>query len=338
MGAGDTATIFLYGDIGDDGWGSVESGRIAREVKAAESAYKKIEVRVNSCGGEVYAGIAIFNAFRGSRADITIYIDGIAASMASVIALCGKPVKMSKYARLMLHSVSGGCWGTKSELQDVIVQLESLEQTLADMYSKKTGKTPDEIKAAYFDGKDHWLSADEALALGFIDGIYDAEPVPDGSTPEQIYQTFNNRLNKPKNSNQMNIEDLRKRPQFKDCNTDEDVLRVVGHLEQQAGQVSGLTADVARLTAELKVFQDKEAAALEASKTALLDAAVKEERINAAQRPVFQALLDKDFENGKAALNSLQPKRRIVNELADPQPDEESPWTKRQKEIKKDKK
>ena len=58
----------------------------------------KVDVRINSNGGEVYSGIAIFNALKNSKADITIYVDGIAASMASVIALCGKPVQMSRYA------------------------------------------------------------------------------------------------------------------------------------------------------------------------------------------------------------------------------------------------
>ena len=93
----------------------------------AERVSRRIHVRINSNGGEVYSGIAIFNALRHSQADIRIYVDGIAASMASVIALCGKPVEMSKYARLMLHSVSGGCYGNKQDLQRCMEEIESLE-------------------------------------------------------------------------------------------------------------------------------------------------------------------------------------------------------------------
>ena len=108
----DACCILLYGDIGeyDD---NVRSGDIARELLEAEALTGKVDVRINSNGGEVYSGIAIFNALKNSKADITIYVDGIAASMASVIALCGKPVQMSRYARLMLHSVQGGCYGNK---------------------------------------------------------------------------------------------------------------------------------------------------------------------------------------------------------------------------------
>ncbi|MDR0412987.1 MAG: Clp protease ClpP [Dysgonamonadaceae bacterium] len=331
--SGETATILIYGDIGDGYFSDVGSGVVARELKEAETSYKKIEVRINSMGGDVYAGIAIFNAFRNSKADIKIFVDGIAASMASVIALCGKPVEMSKYARLMIHSVSGGCYGTKKDLKDVIEQIEALEGTLADMYAEKTGMTAKKIKSSYFDGGDHYLTADEALSLGFIDGIYDADPVPEESTPEQIYQLFNNRLQKPLNENQMNIEDLRKRPLFKDAATDADVMRIIGNLETEAGKVPGLTNDVTRLNGELKVFQVKAKADEDAAKKKLLDDAEADERINAQTRPVYQALLDKDRENGEAALKALTPKKRAVTTLNKSGEPLNGAWEKRQEEI-----
>ena len=218
----DACCILLYGDIGE--YDSVRSGDIARELLEAEALSGKIDVRINSNGGEVYAGIAIFNALKNSKADITIYIDGIAASMASVIALCGKPVQMSRYARLMLHSVQGGCYGNKEEMQGCIREIESLEDTLCEMYAARMGKEKEEIRSLYFDGKDHWLRADEALALGLIDGIYDADPLPEDSTPEQVFQIFNNRLQQPQNKSNMNLDELKKRPRFKNCVTDDDCL------------------------------------------------------------------------------------------------------------------
>ena len=139
----DACCILLYGDIGeyDD---NVRSGDIARELLEAEALTGKVDVRINSNGGEVYSGIAIFNALKNSKADITIYVDGIAASMASVIALCGKPVQMSRYARLMLHSVQGGCYGNKDEMKDCIREIEALEDTLCEMYAtaRITGCVP----------------------------------------------------------------------------------------------------------------------------------------------------------------------------------------------------
>lgn len=327
----DACCILLYGDIGEYGDG-VRSGDIARELLEAEALTGKVDVRINSNGGEVYSGIAIFNALKNSKADITIYVDGIAASMASVIALCGKPVQMSRYARLMLHSVQGGCYGNKDEMKDCIREIEALEDTLCEMYATRMGKAKDEIRAMYFDGRDHWLRADEALALGLIDGIYDADPVPEDSTPEQVFQIFNNRLQQPQNENDMNLDELKKRPRFTNCATDDDFLREIGLLETEAGKVPSLNAEVDLLKGELKVFQDKAEADDAAARKQLLDAAEKDGRIDAATRPIYENLLAKDRENSEKALEKLSPKRRVMTDVRT-EPDNEGPWNKRMREI-----
>lgn len=327
----DACCILLYGDIGEYGDG-VRSGDIARELLEAEALTGKVDVRINSNGGEVYSGIAIFNALKNSKADITIYVDGIAASMASVIALCGKPVQMSRYARLMLHNVQGGCYGNKDEMKNCIREIEALEDTLCEMYATRMGKAKDEIRAMYFDGRDHWLRADEALALGLIDGIYDADPVPEDSTPEQVFQIFNNRLQQPQNENDMNLDELKKRPRFTNCATDDDFLREIGLLETEAGKVPSLNAEVDRLKGELKVFQDKAEADDAAARKQLLDAAEKDGRIDAATRPIYENLLAKDRENSEKALEKLSPKRRVMTDVRT-EPDNEGPWNKRMREI-----
>lgn len=328
----DTCSILLYGDIGDS-YGTITSSQIARELMAAEAVYKNIDIRINSVGGEVYTGIAIFNALRASNANITIYVDGVAASMASVIALCGKPVYMSQYARLMLHSVSGGCYGNTKEMKEMIAQMESLEDTLCDMYAEKLGKDKDSIKAAYFDGNDHWLKAEEAFELGLIDGIYDADPMPDDSTPEQIYAIINNRLTKPQKISDMNIEELKKRPQFKDCTTEADVLARLGQLETAAGRADSLGKENATLKTKLKGFEEAAEAAAAAERKTLLDAAENDGRINAETRPVYENLLKEHPEDGKKALTALPVKKMVKDTLYGGNPGEESPWEKRQREI-----
>jgi hypothetical protein len=200
-------------------------------------------------------------------------------------------------------------------MSHTIEQMESLETTLADMYGKKTGKTTEDIKATYFDGKDHWLTAKEALQLGFIDAIYDADPIPEEATTKDIYNIFNNRLQSHNNNNRMNLDELRKKPRFKDCATDADILRVVDKLEQDAAQVVTLSENLTAANAALKVFQDKAKADDEASKKKLLDEAEVDGRINAQTRPTFAALLNADLENGTAALNALQKKVRVMDEL-----------------------
>ena len=328
-----TSTIFLYGDIGD--YTEVQSGRIAQELMEAERVSRRIHVRINSNGGGVYSGIAIFNALRHSQADIRIYVDGIAASMASVIALCGKPVEMSKYARLMLHSVSGGCYGNKQDLQRCMEEIESLEGSLSEIYAERLGMSQEEVKQTYFDGEDHWLTAQEALDLGFIDGIYDADPVPADSTPAQIYTLFNNRLIEPQNNREeMNLEDVKKRPRFKDCASDADVFRLMDQLEEEAGKVPILTKENTDLKAKVKTHEDKAAAEDLAARKQLLDAAEQDGRIDATTRPIYENLLANDRENGEKALAQLPVKRRVLEDLHLELNGDESPWAKRMREIK----
>lgn len=330
--AQDSCCILLYGDIGE--WSDVSSGDIARELMKAEAQFKKIDVRINSNGGEVYAGIAIFNAFRNSKADITIYVDGIAASMASVIALCGKPVHMSKYARLMLHSVSGGVYGNKKAIQECLSEIEGLEDTLCDMYASRINKSKDEIKASYFDGKDHWIKAKEALALGLIDGIYDADPVPEESTPEEIYVAFNNRLtSEPQNQKDMKLEDVKKRKRFAACASDEDVLKEIDALETEAEKVPVLESENKTLKEANDAYKQEADTRETTEKKAILDAAEKDGRIDAKTRPTFEALLNADRKNGEAALDALPKKRSVIEDIAGGGGGGESVWEKRQKEI-----
>lgn len=329
----DTACVLLYGDIGDGGWdGQISSADVVRELYELESNYKNIDVRINSNGGEVYAGIAIFNALKASGANITIYVDGIAASIASVIALCGKPLKMSKYARLMIHSVQGGAYGTKEELTEVIQNISSLEDTLAQMIADKCGKTAEEISSLYFDGKDHWLTAQQSFDLGLVDEIYDTDPIPEDSTVHQIYTIFQNRLNNNSNKNNMFTE-LRKRPAFANCASDEDVLKHIETLETGAAKVPALEQKVTELEGKVQVFENKAKEDEEAEIVAIVDAAIKEERFAEPQRATYTALLKADRTNGQAAIEALKPKKRVMTNILDKTNEEPGAWSKRMDEI-----
>lgn len=331
IGGKESCLILLYGTIGE--YEDVKSGDIAREIFEAEQLYNKIDVRINSNGGDVDAGIAIFNALRNSKADIRIYIDGVAASIASVIASCGKPVYMSKYARWMVHGVSGGVWGNKEKIQATLTEIEAIENDLCDIYSRKTGLTSEEIRATYFDGADHWLKADEALKLKFIDGIYDADPVPEGSTPEQVYKIFNNRyLNKNKSTM---YENLKKRARFANCAEDADFEKEIDKLEAQAEKAATLETENATLKTENEAYKEKETETRKNEIETILQNARKEERFGENEVESYRTFLNKDFEAGKAAIEKRTPKKRVQNILADTEPESaESAWEARMKEIK----
>jgi len=294
------ATILLYGDVGP--WGDIDSERVVTELLALEGEYNSIDVRINSTGGDVFTGIAIFNALRQSKANIKIYVDGIAASIAGVIALCGKPLYMSQYARLMLHKVSGGAYGSAKELRETADLIEDLEGSLAEMVAQRANLTKEEVHSRYFaDGKDHWLTAKEALALGMIDGIHDLPDPPaldESSSTDDIYQVFNNRLEKTEAQEPTKmalLDEIKQRiPSFANA-TEADI---VTRLQNQAVKLEEKDKKITNLEERIAELEAKE---LET----LLNTAVADGRITQEQKPTYLNLLKSDRENAEALLASL---------------------------------
>nr|WP_302830037.1 head maturation protease, ClpP-related [uncultured Bacteroides sp.] len=335
-----TACLLLYGEVSDEGGdGKIASRDIVNELMLLDQSYDNLNIRINSIGGDVYPGIAIFNAIRQCRSNVTIYIDGIAASIAGVVALCGRRVEMSRYARMMLHNVSGGCYGNKKDLQDMISTIESLEDTIAEIISARCGKDKEEIKDAYFDGTDHWLKADEALQLGLIDAIYDVEAVPEDSSTDDIYRIFTNRLEleqrQPQNPDKMKLEDFKKIPRFANCTDEAAVMAMLGETAGKADKADALEQENQTLKTENELLkQQKQQQEDERIETAVADA-VTDGRIGADQKETYKNILKADFKNGMAALKALKPKRMLKDTLENGQPRNtaEGPWEKRQREI-----
>lgn len=170
--AGESVDIMIYGIIGDNWWEeSVTARQFIADLKALEKDYTRINVRINSPGGSVFDGLPIFNALRSSTAEIHTYNDGLCASMAGLILLAGKTVHTADNALLMLHSPMSGCQGNASDIQQVLDMLDKVQDSLIACITSRGTATADDIKAKFFDYKDHWLNADEAQAEGFIDVV-----------------------------------------------------------------------------------------------------------------------------------------------------------------------
>lgn len=190
----DSVSILLYGDVGEGM--PVDSKRVVEELIALTARYNKIDVRINSSGGDVFSGMAIYNALRSSKADITIYVDGVAASIAAIIALCGKPLYMAPYAKMMLHSVTAGSYGGIKDLEKTVEMMKLIHQDLADMIAKRLNITQAEAELRFFDGTDHWITAQEALQMKLVDGIYETDVTKPIETAEDIARYFSNSIGK----------------------------------------------------------------------------------------------------------------------------------------------
>lgn len=171
-----SAEILIYGDIGDSWWSeSVSAAQFVRELNALDA--DDITVRINSIGGSVPDGIAIHNAMKRHKATITTVIDGMALSIASLIALGGDRVEMAENAAYMVHAPWTYAAGNSAELRDVADMLDTWAGAMSTSYASKTGKPEAEMLGLLTDGKDHWYTAAEAKEAGYVDEVISAMPV-----------------------------------------------------------------------------------------------------------------------------------------------------------------
>ncbi len=159
------ADIYIYDEIGF--WG-VTAKQFISDLNALGDI-THINLHINSPGGDVFEGIAIFNALKTHGASITVYVDGVAASMASVIAMVGNPVIMPENTFMMIHKPFGFTGGDAEDMRTYADLLDKVEAVLLPAYAQKTGKTTDEIAAMLAD--ETWMSGAECLAQGFADQV-----------------------------------------------------------------------------------------------------------------------------------------------------------------------
>ncbi|HHE3615148.1 TPA: ClpP-like prohead protease/major capsid protein fusion protein [Pasteurella multocida] len=167
--ANNTAEIYIYDEIGC--WG-ISSQEFSKDLKALGNI-KNLNLHIHSPGGSVFDGIAIYNLLNNYPATKTVYIDGLAASIASFIAMVGEKVIMPENAMMMIHKPWGIQGGDADDMRKYADLLDQVENVLIPAYAKKTGKSNEEI--AEMLAEETWLSGQECVEHGFADQL--AEPV-----------------------------------------------------------------------------------------------------------------------------------------------------------------
>jgi len=163
------AEIVIYDEIGAFG---IPAKAFLDELKAL-GPVAELTVRINSPGGSLFDGVAIYNALKRHDAAITVWVDGIAASIASMIAMAGDEVVMPENAMLVMHDPSGLVAGTASDMRAMAEALNRMKAGMVAAYRDKSGRDEAEIEALM--QAESWLSAQEAVALGLADRV--EEPV-----------------------------------------------------------------------------------------------------------------------------------------------------------------
>ncbi|HEO8496512.1 TPA: Clp protease ClpP [Listeria monocytogenes] len=186
------AEIDIYGDIVADGFQWFESDITSFDFKKDLDALgdvEKIFVNINSNGGFVYEGQAIYNQLKRHKAEIHVRIDGMAASIASVIAMAGDVIEMPANAQMMIHEPAGGAFGNKADLESAIRALDASKQSIIAAYKSHTNADDSVIEAWMAEEK--WMTGQEAYELGFATIVTDPiQQVALSKSP--IVNTFKN--------------------------------------------------------------------------------------------------------------------------------------------------
>lgn len=187
----DEHELRLYGEIGPSWAGMIDDRAVIAALDEMKSS-RRIHVRLNSPGGDVFLGVSIANAFRRHTAKIIVHVDALAASAASVIAMGADRVIMHPGAMMMIHRAWTIALGNAEEMAKVADTLAKVDGNLIDLYAGKTGLDKSKLKKLLAD--ETWMSGQEAVEMGFADEV-DSAPtgaqakVPDGwyaRTPKEI--------------------------------------------------------------------------------------------------------------------------------------------------------
>ena len=232
--AGETADIYIFDEIGTYG---VTAQDFISEIKGLKDM--PINLRINSLGGDVFDGMAMYNVIKRRESKTTVYIEGIAASIATIIALGADEVIMAENSLFMIHNAWGGTSGEAKDMRKTAETLDKITSELTDIYVKKTGLSFEVISEMM--NEETWLNAKEAFDLRFIDTISDSIKV---AAKYDVSKFKNITQEEIKNKLSININNKKMTNELKDwfnSKVEEIVTAVKGEVK--------VSADVAEQTA-----------------------------------------------------------------------------------------
>lgn len=164
--ADDAADVYIYGDIGG-WWDGIQPDDVAREIAVLD--VETLNVHVNSPGGIVFDGVAIYNAFAAHSSRVVMHVEGIAASIASVIVMAGDEIRIGESANMMIHKPWSFMIGDADDMRAEAEILDSLEQSIVDIYTARTDNDEDQVKAWL--KAETWFRGQQAVDNSFADAV-----------------------------------------------------------------------------------------------------------------------------------------------------------------------
>lgn len=306
------AEMMIAGPIGsyDE---AVNGMNVFEAVTAAErDGADSFLIRINSGGGSVFEGLSIYNTLKDRNCEIVI--EGIAASIASVIACAGKTVTIRENAFLMIHNPWTFAGGDERELKKVQENLVAIKKSIMLAYTQKSGMDEAELKALMDD--ETWFTAEQALEKKFVDKIDGRGDPAVSNLADALSQYSNSIFSQTKKDPQMDIiKALRAKFGIAETVADAVIVDAVHALftEQQetlsTAQAGLQTANqrIADLNAKLVTAEANLSAIDTARRTSIVEQAIADTRITAAERDIWLDALQKDEAGTVAKLNARSP-------------------------------
>lgn len=186
-----SSMLTIYGDIGESWWNESTSALdVERELKNITS--DTITVKLNSGGGDVFDGIAIYNQLKNHSAEIIVQVDGLAASAASLIAMAADTLIMNTGSMMMIHEASTVAWGTKADIKKTLNALEGIDKSIADIYMTRFKGERSEIVTLI--ENETWFTSNEAMDVGLADEVNEVKE--ETVDPEEYKNSILARLRK----------------------------------------------------------------------------------------------------------------------------------------------
>lgn len=293
--ASGNAEILLYGYIGR--WDEFDYARFQEVFRNVLKSNKELTVRVHCGGGSVFEGLAIYDLIRASDCEVTIIIEGMAASMGFVIALAGDIILINENAFGMAHAVKGGVYGTEKEMLNYIDLMVNCKERLRSIFKERTKADDETINEWLESGKDFWLSSEKCLEIGIVDEILkptkqrkdqdqDTENITNKS-PEEAFECFNVFPELPQNENNINQNTEMKKEAIFAALTAAGLAGALtasssdNDFENQLKEILNKAKKTDSLENELKEFKEKQA-------DVLISNALKAGKITNAEKEEFR--------------------------------------------------
>ncbi len=288
-----TADIYLYDEIGGFG---ISASDFINEFKLISEVVDTVNLRINSGGGSMVEGFGILTALLNSKAKVHTYVDGLAASMASIIMLAGEKRFIMDYSLVMIHDPFNG-----GNSQKDIEILQKFKDSALTVYTQKTGKEKNTLSAMM--SKETWLNAEESIKEGFATNIVKTSQ-PIQAKRNEIISVYNSLINR--GSKMDKIASLLKI----DNATEETVLASVqstlNKVKELEEKNEALIVENKEALELVEAMQEEKKAAEAKKATDLIENAVKEGKISEESKEAWNSFAAESFEAAEKAINGIQ--------------------------------